>query len=145
MFLVGFIFAVIAGISMSVQGIFNTRVSEKLGVWQTNILVQGTALLLAIFVFFVLKPGTFTEIKNVNKIYLTGGFFAVIITFTVMEAIKKVGITAAVSTILVAQLTSASLIDYLGIFQANCTKFDVSKIIGVIVMITGILIFKCKG
>ncbi len=143
--MIGFIFAIIAGISMTVQGIFNTRVSEKLGTWQTNILVQGTALLLAMLVFFIVKPGNFTEIKNVNKIYLTGGIFAVIITFTVMEAMKKIGITATVSTILIAQLTSASLIDCLGIFQASCTKLDVSKIIGVLVMIAGILLFKYKG
>jgi len=143
--LIGFLFSIIAGISMSVQGVFNTRLSEKIGTWQTNVFVQGTAFILALFVLIILKGGDFNNIKHVNKLYLTGGAFAVIITFTVMEGMKLIGITTAVSTILVAQIVAAALIDCSGIFGCAPLKFDVTKVVGLITMIAGIIIFKYKG
>ena len=33
---VGFLFAVIAGAAMSVQGVMNTRLSEKIGLYESN-------------------------------------------------------------------------------------------------------------
>ena len=53
------------------------------------------------------------KIKEVNKLYLSGGLLGVIIIFTVMKGIKSLGPTYAISTILVAQLLSAALIDAL--------------------------------
>ena len=143
--MIGFLFSIIAGISMSIQGVFNTRLSEKIGTWQTNVFVQGTAFILAAFILILFRGGDFSNIKQVNKLYLTGGIFAVIITFTVMQGMKLIGITTAVSTILVAQIVAAALIDNFGIFGTSHVKFDFTKIIGLITMITGIIIFKHKG
>ena len=144
-FLIGFLFSIIAGVSMSLQGVFNTRVSEKIGTWQTNVFVQGTALIIALLALLNVKSTPFREIKNVNKLYLTGGILAVVITFTVMEGIKRIGITTAISTILVSQLISASLIDCFGLFNTDCCKFGISKILGVIIMVAGILLFRLKS
>ena len=143
--MIGFLFSIIAGISMSIQGVFNTRLSEKIGTWQTNVFIQGTAFILATLILILLRGGDFSNIKQVNKLYLTGGIFAVIITFTVMQGMKLIGITTAVSTILVAQIVAAALIDNFGIFGTSHVKFDFTKIIGLITMITGIIIFKHKG
>ena len=143
--MIGFLFSIIAGISMSIQGVFNTRLSEKIGTWQTNVFVQGTAFILALFILIIFKGGDFSNIKHVNKLYLTGGVFAVIITFTVMQGIKMIGITTAVSTILVAQIVAAALIDCSGICGSNSVRFDITKLIGLITMILGIIIFKYKG
>ena len=143
--MIGFLFSIIAGISMSIQGVFNTRLSEKIGTWQTNVFIQGTAFILATLILILLRGGDFSNIKQVNKLYLTGGIFAVIITFTVMQGMKLIGITTAVSTILVAQIVAAALIDNFGIFGTSHVKFDLTKIIGLITMITGIIIFKHKG
>ena len=40
----GFICAIISSIAMSLQGVFNTRLSEKIGSWETNTLVQASGL-----------------------------------------------------------------------------------------------------
>ena len=44
--MIAIITAIISGIAMSVQGVFNTRLGEKIGVWETNVFVQGSALIL---------------------------------------------------------------------------------------------------
>ncbi len=140
----GLIFAVIAGVAMSFQGVFNTRLGAKIGCWQTNLIVQGSAFIITLIVVLLVRDGNLKNIKEVNKLYFLGGALGVVIIFTVMKGIEFLGTTYAISTILVAQLTAAALIDALGLFETVQVKFGTTKIFGVIVMIIGIIIFKWK-
>lgn len=142
--MIGFICAIISGISMTLQGVFNTRLNEKIGSWETNTIVQASGLVLTLIILLFFRKGDFRAIKEVNKLYLLGGVLGVIIIYTVMMSIGTLGTTIGIGTILVAQLASAGLIDYFGIFGSEKTSFGVSQIIGVIVMIAGIVIFKWK-
>lgn len=140
----GIIMSLIAGLSMSLQGVFNTRLSEKIGLLETTFLVQGIGLIITIFAMVIFGNGNIKNIKNANKLYLLGGVLAVVITYSVMIGIKRLGPTIAISTILVAQLAFAGIIDAFGLFETPKIPFGITKIIGIIVMIGGILIFKWK-
>jgi transporter family-2 protein len=130
---------------MSLQGVFNTRVSEKIGLWETNVFVQGTGLILTLIVLLVAGNGNLKAIKEVNKLYLLGGVLGAIIIFTVMKGISSLGPTYSIATILVAQLLAAALIDCCGMFGATQIKFALNKFIGIAIMIAGIVVFKWKG
>lgn len=140
----GIICAIISGISMSLQGVFNTRLGEKIGTWETNVFVQGTGLILTLIISFIIGKGSYSQIKNVNKLYLLGGALAVIITFTVMQSISSMGPTCGIGIILVAQLLAAAIIDAFGLFGSEKIKFSLHHFIGVAIMIIGIVIFKWK-
>lgn len=141
----GIIFSAVAGSLMSIQGVFNTRVSEKIGQWQTNILVQAIGLISAIAALFIFKGGDFSNLKEVNKLYLLGGVIGAAITFTVIRGMSSLGPTLAVSAILISQLVTACLFDFLGLCGTERLDFHYTKILGVIMMIAGIIIFKLKG
>ena len=130
---------------MSLQGVFNTRVSEKIGLWETNVFVQGTGLILTLIILLIAGNGNFKAIKEVNKLYLLGGVLGAIIIFSVMQGISNMGPTYSIATILVAQLLAAGIIDSFGMFGADQIKFTLSKFIGIGIMIVGILVFKWKG
>lgn len=142
--MMGVIFSIIAGVAMSLQGVFNTRLGDKIGTYETNVIVQGIALILSIIVVLITGNGDFKNLKDVNKLYLLGGALGVVITLTVMMGIKSLGTTCAISIILLAQLTAAALIDAFGLFDSTKIVFGTTKIIGVILMVAGILIFKWK-
>jgi transporter family-2 protein len=142
--MLGIIFSIIAGVAMSLQGVFNTRLGEKIGTWETNVIVQATGLVISLVVLLIAGTGNLKNIKDANKLYLLGGALGVIIIFTVMSGIKSLGPTCAISIILVAQLTAAALIDAFGLFDSTKIVFGTTKIVGVVIMIVGILIFKWK-
>lgn len=129
---------------MSLQGVFNTRVSQKIGLWETNVFVQATGLILTLIILFVAGNGDFKAIKEVNKLYLLGGALGAIIIFTVMMGISSMGPTCSIAIILVAQLLAAGVIDSFGLFDSSQIKFGLSKFIGLGVMVLGIIIFKWK-
>lgn len=142
--MLGVILSIVAGVAMSLQGVFNTRLGDKIGTWETNVIVQGSGFILGLIALFIAGSGSFKELKDANKLYLLGGVLGVVIIITVMMGIKSLGPTCAISIILVAQLTAAALIDVFGLFDSVKVPFGTTKVIGVIVMIAGILIFKWK-
>ena len=127
----GIIFSIIAGASMSIQGVMNTRLSDKIGIYESNAFVQGTAFLLSLIA--------------VNKFYLLGGVLGIIITVTVMLGIGKLSPTVAISIILISQLFVAALIDAFGLMGSEKVAFTWNKYIGMTLMIGGVLLFKWKS
>jgi len=143
--MIGVILSILSGLCMSLQGVFNSRLSEKIGLLETNVFVQGTAFLLSSIILIIAGKHNFKNIKGVNKIYLLGGVLAVIIIYTVMKGISSLGTTYAISAILISQLITAGVIDALGLFGARKINFGTNEILGVIIMLAGILIFKWKS
>lgn len=139
------IYAIISGISMTLQGVFNTKLEEKVGTWETNVIVQGTALVVTLIIVTFFGKGSFKSIKDVNKLYLLGGFLGVIIIFTVMKSIGAMGATCGIGIILVAQLASAGMIDAFGLFGTEKISFHLKEFIGIAIMILGIIIFKWRS
>lgn len=142
--MLGIIFSIAAGICMTFQGVFNTKLSDKIGLWETNTWVQGSAFIITLIVSLIFGNGHIKSIFNVNKLYLTGGILGAIIIFTVMKGISTLGPTCSISVILVAQLTSAAIIDAFGLFDSKKITFGTNEYIGVALMIAGIVVFKLK-
>ncbi len=143
--MLGFIFAAVAGAAMSVQGVFNTRLSEKIGLLESNTIVQGSAFVLAIIAMLIFGKGDILKAGEVNKLYLLGGIIGFVITLTVMLAIKNLSPTVAISVILIAQLLVAAIIDAFGLFGSKKVPFDLTKYIGIGLMIAGVIVFKYKN
>ena len=143
--MLGFIFAALAGAAMSIQGVFNTRLSEKIGLFESNTIVQGSAFILAIIAMLIFGKGDITKVSEVNKLYLLGGIIGFVITLTVMLAIKNLSPTVAISVILIAQLLVAAIIDAFGLFGSKKVPFDLTKYIGIGLMIAGVIVFKYKS
>lgn len=143
-FMIGTIFSIIAGAAMSFQGVLNTALSKKIGLFESNAFVQGTAFALSLVVMLIFGNGSFKEIMSVNKIYLAGGIIGVLITVTVMLSIKGLSPTVAISIILISQLVTAAIIDYFGLFGAEKISFHFTNFLGIAMMIGGVILFKLK-
>lgn len=142
--MLGIIFSVVAGAAMSIQGVMNTRLGEKIGIYEANVIIAGLSFVVAIIAFFIMGNGNFKEVANVNKIYLLGGVLGYAITITVMLAIGKLSPSVAVSIILVSQLAVAAIIEAFGIMDSDKVAFLWNKYVGLMLMVGGILLFKWK-
>lgn len=142
--MLGIIMSVIAGAAMSFQGVFNTRLSEKIGLYESNAFVQGTAFALALAAMFLLGKGDIARLGQADKVYWLGGVLGLIITVTVMMAIGNLSPTYAISIILISQLLVAAAIDAFGLFGSERVPFTWTKYAGIAVMIAGVLLFKWR-
>ena len=111
--MLGFLYALVAGAAMSIQGVMNTRLGDKVGVLETNALVQLVGFVLALAVATIFGRGDIRLLPQAPWYSWLGGVLAPVITVTVMLAIAGLSPTVAISTILLSQLTVAALIDAL--------------------------------
>ena len=140
----GFIFSIIAGMAMSVQGVMNTRLSEKTGIFESNVFVQGTAFLLSVVAALIMGKNGYSGFAVVQKEYMFGGVLGLVITIMVMLGIGDLSPTISISVILISQLTVAALIDAFGLLGAEKVEFGWGKYVGIALMIGGVLLFKLR-
>ena len=140
----GFIFSIIAGAAMSIQGVMNTRLGDKIGLYEANAFVQGTAFILSILAAWLVGKGNFKLIGETNKLYLLGGVLGLIITITVMLSVGKLSPTIAISIILISQLLVAAIIDAFGLMGSEKIVFSWNKYVGLLLMLGGVVLFKWK-
>ncbi len=140
--MLGVIFSVIAGAVMSFQGVINTRLGDKAGLLEANVFVQGTAFIASVVTMLIFGNGNVKSIFEADKIYLTGGILGLVITVTVMLAMRHNSPTIAVSVILIAQLLVAAAIDAFGILETPKIPFTWGKYAGLFLMLCGVLVFK---
>jgi transporter family-2 protein len=136
--------AIVSGALMSIQGVFNEGVTKQTSVWVSASFVQLTALLFCLAAWlFTGKEGVFSSLFKIdNKYMLLGGIIGALITYTVIKSMAGLGPAQAVMIIVTAQLLVAYLIELFGLFGVEKVNFQWQKLIGVIISIGGILLFK---
>ena len=142
--MIGFVFRIIAGAAMSIQGVMYTRLQDGIGLWEANAYVQGTAFALSLIVAWLFGSGQFSAIQNVPKGYWLGGVLGLVITVTVMLSIKGLNPTVAISTILIAQLLVAALIEALGWMGQEKIPMGIKQFLGLGLMLGGVVLFKLR-
>ena len=140
--MLGVLMSILAGAAMSVQGVMNTRLSEKIGLHDSNMFVQGTAFILALIVMWTAGKGSLGSLAQTPWFYWLGGVLGLVITLTVMLGIGSLSPAVAVSIILISQLLVAALIDALGLMGAEKVPFTWRQFAGAGLMIAGVLLFK---
>lgn len=140
--MLGFVFSIIAGAAMSIQGVMNTRLGERIGTMEANAFVQVTAAALSLLALLAHRTGSFAELPGTDKLYWLGGVLGLVITVTVMLGIKSLTPTLAISVILIAQLLVAAGIDAFGLLGTEKMPFGWTKFLGLSLMIGGVLLFK---
>ncbi|WP_439019634.1 DMT family transporter [Bacillus thuringiensis] len=137
----GIIFAIFAGLFITLQGTFNAKLSSHIGIWSTSIITHLIGFLMTTTVFLVKKEEKVTDLKGVKKVYLVAGAFGGGIICAETMAIYSMGVTLTAGTLMVAQLLTATVIEMKGLFHIKKIQMERYHIVGTIVMIIGIAVF----
>lgn len=143
--MIGFFIALISGALMSIQGVFNTQVTKSSSIWVANAFVQFTALLVCLGAWLFTDRSSFSALFKVEPKYmLLGGAIGAFITYTVIKSMDMLGPARAVMLIVIAQLIVAYVIEIFGWFGVEKQPLEWRKVIGMVIAIAGIVIFKWK-
>lgn len=144
--MIGILVAIISGLLMSIQGIFNTGITKQTSIWVSSSFVQFSALVICVIAWFVTgKEGSFSGLMKVdNKYMLLGGVIGAFITYTVIQSVSQLGPAHAAVIIVVAQLLVAYIIELMGMFGVEKVSFEKRELFGLGIIIVGIITFKWK-
>ena len=143
--MVGVLFSLIAGIFIAMQMVFNARVGEHVGLWETTTIVHAVGFLFSIVMLAFFGDGHIGKWAEINKLYLLGGVLGVLVIYSMTRSVLSIGATLAVSVLMVSQLTAALMIDMFGLFGTHRIIIDWTKPVGIFIIIIGIIVFKIRG
>lgn len=139
----GFIAALISGALMSIQGVFNTAVTKQTSLWVSTGWVQFSAFLVCVFAWIFTGRESIAALWQVdNKYTLLGGVIGAFITITVIQSMGALGPAKAAMLIVISQLAVAYIIELFGIFGTDKQPFEWRKLLGLLIAVVGIVIFK---
>lgn len=132
--------AFLGGACLTLQGVFNSRISQDIGTWQTAAVTQLTGFLAALVILMFVSKKEWKGLKEVYPLYLTGGAFGAVIIFTNVTAIHYIGVTLTTSILLIAQLGITFLIDSRGWFGLSRQQMRLPQFVGIGLMIAGVVV-----
>ncbi|MEH7072900.1 DMT family transporter [Neobacillus drentensis] len=143
--LLGLLFAIIAGSLVALQNIFNSKVNERAGSWATTTLVLGLGFLASLTFGLIFEGGQLFHLENMKTWFWFSGMIGVGVVVCLVHGIKRLGPTYAIAIALTSQLVFALLGDTLGWMDLNKVPFTTNQLIGVLVIVGGIVVFKFGG
>ncbi|GGJ02168.1 DMT family transporter [Paenibacillus hunanensis] len=138
----GILLAIVAGALVSLQTIFNNQVNARAGSWATTTLVLGMGFIASFIASLIFEGSATFSLQNMKPWYWISGAIGVGVVFCLVQGIKRLGPTFATSIVLIAQLSTALLFDTTGWLVAQKIALTPGKIIGVLVIIVGIIVYK---
>lgn len=129
--------AALAGASMAVQGTLNALLGRKAGSLEASFIVHvvGAAILGAVLLSG-LSQGSLKRAFEAPWYAFLGGPLSVLIIWGVLTSVGKVGVTAANTGIVAAQIVAALLLDILGA-SGHTFAFSWWKVVGAAAFIAG--------
>jgi bacterial/archaeal transporter family-2 protein len=141
----GLFFAVLAGLLVGLQNIFNAKVNEQAGTWATTALVLGLGFLASITLGLVFEGRGLFMLDNMKTWHWFSGLFGVGVVVCLVQGTRLLGPTYAIAIVLTSQLGFALLWDSLGWFGLEKIPFTFQQLVGVLVIAGGVIVFKFSG
>ncbi|MFE1245206.1 DMT family transporter [Fictibacillus sp. NPDC058756] len=138
----GLFFAVLAGLLVGLQNIFNAKVNEQAGTWATTALVLGLGFLASMTLGLVFEGSGLFMLDNMKTWHWFSGLIGVGVVICLVQGTRLLGPTYAIAIVLTSQLGFALLWDSLGWFGLEKIPFTFQQLVGVLVIAGGVIVFK---
>ncbi len=131
--------ALSSGMAMAFQGAINTGFSKIVGLLQATFIVHVSAsLILAMLLLWpALSPGSLVKATDAPWYLLLGGPLSVLIVYTVVFSMGKIGVAPATTAIIVGQVLTALMIDHQGLFGLQHLEFGWWQLLGLALFALG--------
>ena len=142
----GILVALLSGALMSIQGVFNTEVTKQTSLWVSTGWVQLSAFLVCAAAWSFTGRESVGALWQVDQKYtLLGGVIGAFITITVIMSMGSLGPARAAMLIVISQLAVAYVIELFGWFGVERQPFEWRRILGLLIAVAGIVIFKWEN
>lgn len=130
--------AALSGALMALQGSLNSTLGKTIGLLEATFLVQVVGTISGLILLIAgLGRGDWQNFKNAPWYNYLGGLLGVAIVYLVVVSISKVGVATATTAIILGQVSTAALVDSLGLFGFEPIPFSLLKALGLILMAGG--------
>ena len=126
------------GVAVGLQSPLASMISQRLGLFESVFIVHIGGALIALIPLLTFGGGKLAEWRSVPWYALGAGIFGLVVIGSISYMIPRVGIAAAIITIVAGQLLVGTILDHYGLLGSAGRSMDVSRIIGLAVVLVGV-------
>jgi transporter family-2 protein len=126
------------GVAVGLQGPLASMISQRLGILESVFIIHIGGALIALFPLLFYSGGKLGQWKELPWYTLVAGAFGLIVISAVSYMIPRVGVAAAIITIVAGQLLVSTILDHFGLLGAMSRPLDLTRAIGLGVVLVGV-------
>lgn len=126
------------GIAVGLQGPLASMISQRLGPLESVFIVHVGGALIALLPLLFMGGGKLAQWRQLPWYTLVAGAFGLVVISAVSYTIPRVGVAAAIITIVAGQLLVSTILDHYGLLGAMERPLDTTRAIGLAVVMVGV-------
>jgi transporter family-2 protein len=126
------------GIAVGLQSPMASMITQRLGVFESVFIIHIGGALLALIPILIYSGGKLGQWRSVPWYALGAGVFGLIVIGAISYMIPRVGVAAAIVTVVAGQLLVSTILDHLGLLGAMGRPLDGTRAIGLAVVLVGV-------
>lgn len=138
------IFAILAGISVTMQNSINGLMTPLIGAMGTSFTGFVIQLFLLLLYQF-LKERKLISLKKVPPLYFSSGFIAAITVGTIGFCVSRMGSAVTTCCSVAGQMIMSALVDHFGLFGTQKHTFSGRRLPGFLLILSGVLSINLIG
>lgn len=126
------------GIAVGLQSPMASMITQRLGVFESVFIIHIGGALLALIPILIYSGGKLGQWRSVPWYALGAGVFGLIVIGAISYMIPRVGVAAAIVTVVAGQLLVSTILDHFGLLGAMGRPLDGTRAIGLAVVLVGV-------
>jgi len=127
----------IGGVAVGLQSPMASILTQKLGLFESVFIVHVGGAVIALIPLLYFGGGGLGQWRSIPWYVLGAGVFGLIVIGSISYMIPRIGIAAAITTIVAGQLLVGTILDHFGLLGAAGRSMDVSAF-GLAVVLVGV-------
>lgn len=126
------------GIAVGLQSPMASMITQRLGIFESIFIVHIGGAVIALIPLLLFSGGKLSQWRSLPWYLLGAGIFGLVVIASFSYMIPRVGIAAAITTIVAGQLLVGTALDHFGLLGAAVRSFDATRILGMAVVLAGV-------
>lgn len=128
----------IGGVAVGLQSPLASMITQRLGLFESVFIVHIGGAIIALIPLLIYGGGKLTEWRTLPWYALGAGIFGLVVISSISYMIPRIGIAAAITTIVAGQLLVGAILDHYGLLGAAGRSMDLTRGFGMAVVLLGV-------
>lgn len=126
------------GVAVGLQSPMASLLTQRLGLFESAFIVHIGGAVIASIPLLIYGGGKLSQWRSVPWYALGAGVFGLVVIAAISFTIPRVGVAAAITTVVAGQILAGAAIDHFGILDAHLRPMDLTRAIGLAVVLFGV-------
>jgi len=128
----------VGGVAVGLQSPMASMITQRLGLFESVFIVHIGGAVIALIPLLIYGGGKLSQWRSVPWYVLGAGVFGLVVIAAISFTIPRVGVAAAITTVVAGQVLAGALIDHFGLLEAHLRPMDLTRAIGLAVVLFGV-------